>query len=87
MLPNNMQLTPAQLIQMIKNGANPQQLVMQILENGMSENPIYANLAQLAKDNRTAEIEAFARNVAKERGIDFDKEFCDFKRALGFTKP
>lgn len=87
MLPNNMQLTPAQLIQMIKNGANPQQLVMQILENGMSENPIYANLAQLAKDNRTAEIEAFARNVAKERGIDFDKEFGDFKRALGFTKP
>lgn len=86
MIPNGMQLTPAQLVKMIKNGANPQQLMLQILENGMNENPIYANLMQLAKDNRTAEIEAFARNVAKERGIDFDKEFSDFKRALGFTK-
>jgi hypothetical protein len=34
----------------------------------------------MAKDGRTADIEAFARNVAKEKGIDFDKEFSRFKK-------
>jgi hypothetical protein len=34
----------------------------------------------MAKSGRTTEIEAFARNVAKEKGIDFDKEFSKFKK-------
>jgi hypothetical protein len=34
----------------------------------------------MAKEGRTSDIEAFARNLAKERGIDFDKEFSAFKR-------
>jgi hypothetical protein len=29
----------------------------------------------MAKEGRSSEIEAFARNVAREKGIDFDKEF------------
>jgi hypothetical protein len=53
---------------------------MGILENGAAQNPIYANLLSMAKEGRTADIEAFARNVAKEKGIDFDKEFSKFKR-------
>ena len=39
-----------------------------------------ANLLTMAKDGRTAEIEAFARNVAREKGVDFDKEFSKFKK-------
>jgi len=38
------------------------------------------NLLSMAKDNRTADIEKFARNLAKEQGIDFDKEFSRFKK-------
>ena len=34
----------------------------------------------MARENRTADIEAFARNLAKEQGIDFDKEFKAFKK-------
>jgi hypothetical protein len=42
----------------------------------------------LAKNNRTAEIEKIARNLCAERGIDFDKEFNSFKyNLLGTMKP
>lgn len=77
------QVNPNQLIQMIKNGKNPQQLMMSILEGQASNNPMGANLLNLAKGNRTAEIEKIARNIAQQRGIDFDKEFDAFKQLLG----
>lgn len=71
---------PMQLILQIKNGRNPQQLIMGILEGEAANNPVMGNLLQMAKENRTADIEQFARNLAKEQGIDFDKEFSKFKR-------
>ena len=73
-------VNPMQLIMQIKNGANPQQLMMNILESGAAQNPIMNNLLTMAKENRTADIEQFARNLAKEQGIDFDKEFSKFKK-------
>lgn len=79
------QVNPIQLIQEIRRGKNPQQLMMQVLESQASANPICANLLTMAKEGRTSEIEAFARNLAKERGIDFDKEFSQFKKTyFGF---
>ena len=74
------QVNPMELISQIKRGQNPQQLMLGILESEAASNPIVNNLLTLAKENRTADIEAFARNVAKERGIDFDKEFSKFKK-------
>ena len=73
-------VNPMYIIQQIRQGKNPSQLMMGILESSAMNNPIYANLLTMAKEGRTADIEAFARNVAKERGIDFDKEFSRFKR-------
>ena len=73
-------VNPMELIMQIKQGRNPQQLMLGILETGAAQNPIYANLLQMAKEGRTSEIEAFARNIAKEKGIDFDKEFSRFKK-------
>ena len=74
------EVNPMTLIAQIKQGKNPQQLLLGILEGQAAQNPIYANLLTLAKENRTADIEQFARNLAKERGIDFDKEFSQFKK-------
>lgn len=74
------QVNPMQIIAQIRQSKNPQQLMLNILESGAAENPLYANLLSMAKDGRTADIEAFARNVAKEKGIDFDKEFSRFKK-------
>lgn len=83
---DNLPLTPVDLVQMIKSGANPQQLVIKVMENGMTQNnPVMANLLDLAKHNRGDEIERVARNLYKERGLDFDKEFNNFKKnLLGF---
>lgn len=49
----------------------------------MQNTPIGANLLNLAKQNRTAEIEQIARNLCAQRGVDYDKEFNSFKQKLG----
>ena len=76
-------VNPIQLISMIKNGQNPQQLMMNVLEGNAANNPMGANLLNLAKGNKTEELEKIARNIAKDRGIDFDTEFKQFKQMLG----
>ena len=77
------QVNPNVLIQMIKNGSNPQQLMLNILEGKAQENPIYQNLMTMAKQNKTADIEKFARNLVESQGLDFDKEFNAFRQRLG----
>lgn len=74
---------PNQLIQMIKNGANPQQLMLNVLENQMRGTPTGDNLINMIRQGRTSEIEQFARNFSKQNGKDFDTEFNNFKRMLG----
>jgi hypothetical protein len=78
-----MRANPTQILSMIKGGKNPQQLVMNILEQQAQNNPMGANLLQLVKDNKTADIEQIVRNYAKSQGVDFDKEFNAFKQMLG----
>lgn len=73
---------PNRLIQMIKQGQNPQQLMLSILER-QAGTPLGANLLKLARNGQTAEIEKIARNLCKERGVDFDQEFNNFRRMLG----
>lgn len=75
---------PIDFVQLIKQGNNPQQLVMQVLEQQANNNPMYANLLSLAKAGNGKEIEMIARNMAKEKGIDFDTEFNNFKQMFGF---
>lgn len=78
-MPTNMM----QIIFLMKNGGNPQQMVLSMLEQQTENNPFAANLLQLAKGNKSGEIEQIARNLAKEKGIDFDTEFNNFKKTLG----
>ena len=77
------QVNPMQLIQMIKSGKNPQQLMLNILQQNAQGNPMVQNLMMLAKNNKTGDIEKIARNLAKEHGLDFDKEFAAFKQQFG----
>lgn len=72
-----------QLISMIRNGGNPQQLVMNMLEQQMGSTPIGQNMLNLAKTGDTASLEQLARNLCQQRGLDFDKEFASFKKTLG----
>lgn len=70
-----------QMGSLMKGMKNPQQTVIQLLEN--NSNPMAKNVLEMAKKGDTKGIEQFARNVCKEQGTDFEKEFNNFKNNLG----
>ena len=69
-------------IEMIKNlvgkGMNPQQILGNVMKN--NSNPVFNNLIEKAKEGDTQGVENFARNLFKEQGRDFDKEFAEFRK-------
>lgn len=78
-------VNPNVLLQMIKSGQNPQQLMLTVLR-GQANTPLGQNLLNLAQQGRTDELEKVVRNVyAQQGGTNFDQEFEAFKRALGYT--
>lgn len=77
-----MNVNPMQLLQLIKNGNNPQQLIMGILQQQGNNNPIIQNAANLAQNGNISALEQIARNLAQQKGLDFDKEFANFKSYL-----
>ena len=79
------QVDPNVLLQMIKSGKNPQQLMLAVLKNQAST-PLNQNLLTLAQNGQTAELEKVVRNIyAQQGGNNFDQEFEAFKRALGYN--
>lgn len=76
-------VNPMQLLQMIKGGQNPQQLMMSVLQQRSQGNPLYENLYNLASNGKTGDIETIVRTMFNEKGLDFDKEFNSFKKNLG----
>ena len=76
-------VNPIQLIQMIKSGKNPQQLLIGILQNQAQQNPMYKDFLYLIQNNRANEIEPVVRANFQKNGLDFDKEFNSFKKTLG----
>lgn len=77
-----MNVNPIQLIQMIKSGQNPQQLVMNIMRQKSQNNPIINNAFNMAQNGNISGLEMIGRNLAAQRGLDFDKEFSNFKNQL-----
>lgn len=77
------QFNPTVIIQAIKNGQNPQQIMVQLLQSQMGNTPMGQNLMALAQKGDGAGIEMIARNLCQQRGLDFDKEFTNFKNNLG----
>ena len=55
-----LQVNPLQLIQMIREGQNPEQLMISVLEDQIGSTPFGENLLLLAKQNRTQDIEKIA---------------------------
>lgn len=72
-----------QMLQMIRSGANPQQLIMQYLQKEMAGTPIGQNLLNMAQQGDSAGIEQVARNIMASKGLDYDKEFNAFKKFIG----
>lgn len=65
------------LLKMMQN-RNPKDLVMNMVQNNMPNNPIINNMLNLANNGDKSGVETVARNLFRERGIDFDKEFTSF---------
>ena len=65
---------------------NPQQMVMQLMQQNMQGNPMFSNLLLLAQQGKNMDIETIAKNICKEYNIDFDKEFQSFKQNFGISK-
>lgn len=70
------------LTSFIKNymlrGLTPKGIVKQVAGN----NPMINNLINMAEKGDNQGIENFARNVLKERGLNYDEEFKKFKDTL-----
>jgi len=53
-----------------------------ILNKMNINNPILNNVISMAQNGDTKGVETFARNICKQRGLDFDTEFNKFKNTL-----
>ena len=72
-------MNPMQMLQsFISKGLSPQKIAEQMIGN----NPVMANLVKMANAGDTDGVEKVARNIFKEKGRDFDKEFSEFKNKL-----
>lgn len=67
-------------MEFMKGIKNPQQFVMNMLKQ--NQNPMAIQLMQMVKNGNTNQIEQFARNICKERGMDFDKSFSEFMKQI-----
>ena len=70
-------MNPTEFMKGIKN---PQQFVMNMLKQ--NQDPMAIQLMQMVKNGNTNQIEQFARNICKERGMDFDKSFAEFMKQI-----
>lgn len=71
-------MNPINIFQMMKAG--PQQFIQQMMGNNqIMNNPIVKNAVGMAQNGDLQGVEQMARNLCKEKGIDFDKAFSDFK--------
>ena len=71
---------------------NPINIIKQYMLQGLTpkgilsrmniNNPILNNVITMAQNGDTKGVENFARNICKQKGLDFDTEFNKFKDTL-----
>lgn len=71
---------PIEFIKLMSQKMTPEQLAMKLLEN--NSNPMISNLVQMAKNGDKQGVENFAKNLFKEQGKNFDKEYEDFMKSF-----
>lgn len=72
-------MNPVNIIkQYMMKGFTPQGILDKLNVN----NPILNNIIDMAKNGDTQGVENFARNICKQKGLDFDTEFNKFKDTL-----
>ena len=69
-------MNPLNMIKGMMGNMNPKNMAMNMLKN--NTNPIFGNLIDMANKGDSKGVEDFARNICKEKNIDFDKQFGEF---------
>lgn len=72
-----MNFNPMMLFNMLR-GNNPKTFVMNMIKQQMPNNPFMNNLIDMANNGNTKGLEEVARNMLREKGLDYDKEFNNF---------
>ena len=66
---------------------SPQHFLQSMIGNSqIMQNPMAKNAMEMAQNGNMQGIEQMARNLCKEKGIDFDKAFSDFKKQFPIEK-
>lgn len=64
---------------------NPMQMVSRMMNSPqVRNNPMAGNLFKMIQSGDVQGIEQFGRNIAKERGLDFDQQFNEFKQRFRY---
>jgi len=66
----------------IVKGIQPKGLVMNMINK---RNPMASKLIDMAEKGDNQGLETFARNLLKERNLNFDEEMKNFKNKLGIN--
>ena len=69
---------PMQFMNMLKGIKSPKDAVINMIKS--NNNPMIKNLVEMAKNGDNQGVENFARNLYKQQGRDFDKEFNEFMK-------
>lgn len=67
---------PINMIKALMGKMSPKDMAISMLKN--NSNPMLSNLIDMANKGDTKGVEEFARNICKEKNIDFNKDFTDF---------
>ena len=72
-------MNPMNIIkQYISQGLTPQSILNRFNIN----NPILNNVITMAQNGDNKGVENFARNICKQKGLDFDTEFANFQQSF-----
>ena len=75
-------MNPMQLMQMIRGGGNPQQII-NIMKKQVGNNPVAGNAINMIEKGDNAGLEKLARNLCQERNIDPDEIVSMVKNQFG----
>lgn len=76
-------MNPMQIMQMMKNGGNPQRMIMNMMRQQAGSNPVMNNALQMMEKGDNEGLEKLARNLCKERNIDPDDALNQIKGQFG----
>lgn len=76
---NNTPTNPMQVIQMLQRGANPNQLMGQLIE----QNPVFRQAAQFMNGKTPQQIQQEVQRMAAQRGVDLNQ----LARNMGIRLP